>query len=880
MNCGHTSRGTAEFCPACAVTAAFHAPVRRFGRYEVLENLGGGGMGEVYLAYDNASGRLVALKTPSSDGSDETIQRFRSEAEAVAGLEHPGIIPIYEVGEAQGLPFFTMKFAEGGSLAGRIDEYREPRRAAELVAGVAEAVHYAHARGILHRDLKPQNILLDEAGHAFVSDFGISRWLDRDGDLTRTGSLLGSPNYIAPEQLVASPRNLTVGADVFSLGAILYHLLSGEPPFRADSLASTLHRLGSGDLRPLPVGTPRDLAAICRHALEPEPSARYESARDLAADLRAWLGDRPLLVRRSAAAERLWRWARRNPLPAMLVALVILSLAAGGGFSTFSHQRALAAETARADAAETLARDRLRASLLAEARTLRLSGLPGQRTGALAKLHEAWALEPSVDIRNEAVAALVLPDLSQPAESGPPPFRERAQSFTAEVGDSEKILTIKGREGESLANLSFTHRITSLAWTPGQEMLILGTANKHVWIWNRATKELIRHITGRADVSAQLAVSHRGNFVADITYEGALRIWQTESGEDLITASFGVDTETPPQWAADDSAIYFKRRGSAKWYRTEVILPRVSSYFRPPKPEETFEDARTIDLNQSGRYAATSTENRVRIWDLETGTVSGEWLKYQEEWAPARFLPKKDVLLVGGWSSDVLEIPISAPYHARKLQRLPGAFLVDLARDGSLAGFVDNTDQDFKILAAPFDQPPIRIPQQKPFEIAIEPGTRWMALSSFGEAKVRIVGWPGLEPLATLDAEGVASRLAVAPGGDRLYLATDSGGSEWRTDDWTKVRTIRLDEAQQSARYLDSGIILIQTRRSIRLHDTATGRELVRLPTQESSRQRSSVSFTTSHDGQLLAVQTTEGGIQLWYLPALREELAEFGMDW
>src|SRR6266571_6121266 len=205
------------------------------GNYQILEEIGRGGMGVIYRARQRHSRRIVAIKRVLSYHADsqDTLMRFRREAQAAANLDHPNILPIYEVSEShEGLPFFSMKFASGGSLLDAAPALRsEPRRAIALMAKVARAVQYAHAQGILHRDLKPGNILLDGGGEPLVSDFGLAKWLDTASDLTRTLTIFGTPGYIAPEQAKGSAPNLTPAADVYSLGAILFDLFTGRPPF-------------------------------------------------------------------------------------------------------------------------------------------------------------------------------------------------------------------------------------------------------------------------------------------------------------------------------------------------------------------------------------------------------------------------------------------------------------------------------------------------------------------------------------------------------------------------------------------------------------------------------------------------------------------------
>jgi TolB-like protein len=288
-------------------------------------------MGVIYRARQRHSRRIVALKRILSYHADsqETLARFRRESQAAASLDHPNILPIYEVSECDdGLPFFSMKFAGSGSLLDAAPALRsEPRRAAALVAKVARAVQYAHGQGILHRDLKPGNILLDGRGEPLVSDFGLAKWLDTTSHLTRTLTIFGTPGYIAPEQVNGPSANLTPAADVYSLGAILFDLLSGRPPFLGEHALKVIQQANekpAPKLRTLVPVLDRDLETICAKSLEREPGARYRSAGALAEDLERWLEGRHIVARPVSPPARAWRWTQRNPVVAGMAALLLV----------------------------------------------------------------------------------------------------------------------------------------------------------------------------------------------------------------------------------------------------------------------------------------------------------------------------------------------------------------------------------------------------------------------------------------------------------------------------------------------------------------------------------------------------------------------------
>jgi serine/threonine protein kinase/Tfp pilus assembly protein PilF len=304
----------------------------RLGNYEILEEIGRGGMGVIYRARQRHSRRVVALKRVLSYSADshETLARFRREAEAAAGLDHPNILPIYEIGETDGLPFFSMKFAAGGSLRSVASALRgQARECMQLMTKVARAIAHAHAQGILHRDLQPGNILLDGRGEPLVSDFGLAKWLDQESELTQTLTTFGTPGYIAPEQ--AEGANFSPAADIYSLGAILFHLLAGRPPFVGANALSVIRQasaMPAPKLRSFAPALGRDVETIAARCLERDPKARYQTAAALAEDLERCLQGQPIVARPVSAPVRVWRWSRRNPTLAVAAgACLLLALA-------------------------------------------------------------------------------------------------------------------------------------------------------------------------------------------------------------------------------------------------------------------------------------------------------------------------------------------------------------------------------------------------------------------------------------------------------------------------------------------------------------------------------------------------------------------------
>ena len=313
--------------------------------HEILDEIARGGMGVVYQAREPHSGRIVALKCvlAHQEDADHVMARFRREAETAARLEHPNIVPIYQVGEtADGFPYYTMKYAVAGSLLqARGPLLEHPRHSAALMVKVARAVQYAHESGVLHRDLKPGNILLDSHGEPLVSDFGLARCESVSSYLTRSLSSFGTPGYIAPEQADGPAAQLTPAADVYSLGAILFELLTGRTPFVGDNAFAVMKRSAvehAPKLRTLAPHIDRDLEVICDRCLEREPCDRYQSAGELAYDLQNWLDDRPILARPPSVWRQTRRWIRRNRTLAASLAALLLLAAGSLGWHVRAHR--------------------------------------------------------------------------------------------------------------------------------------------------------------------------------------------------------------------------------------------------------------------------------------------------------------------------------------------------------------------------------------------------------------------------------------------------------------------------------------------------------------------------------------------------------------
>jgi len=364
-----------------------------FGDYELLEEIARGGMGIVYRARQMSLNRVVAIKMmrPGLLATEVDVERFRVEAEAAASLQHPGIVSIHEVGEHAGLAYFSMDYVEGKSLADIVRTQPLPAaRAAGYLKSIAEAVHFAHDRNVLHRDLKPANVIIDDANQPRITDFGLAKRIEGDSRLTATGAILGTPSYMPPEHASAKREPTGPASDVYSLGAMLYEMLTGRPPFQAETPVDTLMMVLEAEPvtpRALNPKLDRDIETICLKCLEKDPRRRYASAQELADDLERFLSRKPIKARRVNPLSRGWRWCRRNPWPATAAAVILL-LAIVSTFAAVSL------------------RNRLWQSIVQQARSERLAG---DRARSMQLLAQAARMKKSDQLRQEAIQTITTP---------------------------------------------------------------------------------------------------------------------------------------------------------------------------------------------------------------------------------------------------------------------------------------------------------------------------------------------------------------------------------------------------------------------------------------------------------------------------------------
>ena len=442
--------------------------------YEVIGKLGRGGMGVVYKARQLALNRLVALKMISAHADPEHQRRLRAEAEVIARLCHPNFVQVYDYALGHSQPYLALEFVEGGTLAQRAAGVPQPpQRAAQIVETLAAAVHHAHRQGLVHRDLKPANVLLTADGVLKITDFGLAKRLDAATAQTASGVLLGTPTYMAPEQVASEHGGVGPAADVYALGVILYELLTGRPPFQGDSVLELLRQVQEQEPLPpgrLQPGTPHDLETICLKCLEKEPTRRYSSAQALADDLHRFQAGELIAARPVGRVERAWRLCKRKPALAALtvsLATALVVIALGSLFVAV-----------RAKQTEHDITEKLRQSYLQQAQTGRLSPDIGHRLENLAVLKKAADIRPDLELRNEAIACFALADLRLTLGWQPP--MKYGAAFDAALaryayGPDEKTVLVRRIEDDhilaSLPRPADAVQVEDLAFSPDGRFL-------------------------------------------------------------------------------------------------------------------------------------------------------------------------------------------------------------------------------------------------------------------------------------------------------------------------------------------------------------------------------------------------------------------------
>ena len=629
--------------------------------YDVLVEIGRGGMGVVYTARHLGLNRVVAVKLlANADGaSSARLVRFRLEAEAIAKLQHPNIVQIFETGVAAGRPYFALEYVDGGTLKQSTSGVPQPPRdAARLIETVARAVHYAHEQRIVHRDLKPNNILLTATGVPKIADFGLARSLDIVGGLTMTTDFLGTPAYSAPEQVRNRTADIGPATDVYSLGVTLYELLAGRVPFESASLQDLLQQVTDEEptrLRHVRPDCPRDLETVCLKCLRKDPRHRYASAAALADDLRRFQAGEPIAARPVGALERGRRWAARNPVVAGLVTTVagLLVVAAVGG-AVLSVSLAAALADARRDRdrlalAEEDGQRKLFQAYVAEANAVRATGRPGQRFLALDKIREALAIADRIGLspadrlatRNAATAALCQPDLCPGPGWDPdaPPAGASAEMFGRVRAAG---LRLPGSEVLNPSRfVSRTGRFVAVCPVEWR-----GQADNPVAVWRVDGPAPVCVFTDPVGLhESAKAFSPDEQKVAFGRRDGTVTVYATADGRRLAQFQAGGGLMWLLVWHPDGEKLAVVCGTDQRVWDTAADPPTVWATVRHRVGEGS------VAFRSDGRALVTAgADGFLRAWDVPSGRPVAAWKARMGGGADIAFNPRGELISGSDWS--------------------------------------------------------------------------------------------------------------------------------------------------------------------------------------------------------------------------------------
>jgi hypothetical protein len=612
--------------------------------YEMVRELGRGGMGVVYLAKQTKLNRPVALKMILEGGhaGAEELARFKTEAEAIARLQHPNIVQIFEVGEHEGRPFFSLEYCAGGSLDRKLaGTPLPPKQAAQLAGVLARAVQAAHDRNVIHRDLKPANVLLSADGTPKITDFGLARKLDEAGR-TATNAVMGTPSYMAPEQAVGKSKEIGPAADVYALGAILYELLTGRPPFKAAAALDTLMQVVADEPVPpsrLQSKVPRDLETICLKCLNKEPSKRYAGAAALAADLGRFQADEPIQARPTGAVERTLKWARRRRALAALVVVSVLAaggLVSGGAFFTarLAEQKWTAEQLAVKEADARKRADREKQAAQEERDKARSS----QHAIQISQAVRSWELHDVADA--ERVLSEVAGPFRQTWEQRyvlglcrrkalplPGPVLSAAISADGKriVWGSERTVKVwDGRTGQRLRILAgHTGEVLSVAVSADGKRIVSGSADRALKVWDGDTGQVKFTLEGHGDRVTSVAVSADGKRIVSGSLDRTVKVWDAQTGKDELTLKGHTAGVTSVALSADGKRIVSGGRGIGDIKEpgeVKVWDAETGQHLLTLKGHSRAISGVCFSPDRK-RIVSGSEDRTLKVWDVETGQV-------------------------------------------------------------------------------------------------------------------------------------------------------------------------------------------------------------------------------------------------------------------
>ncbi len=842
--------------------------LRYFGDYELLAEIARGGMGVVYRARQVSLNRPVALKMILSGNlaGEDDVKRFHIEAEAAANLDHPGIVPIYEIGEHDGQHFFSMGFVEGTSLAAKVaDGPLPPREAATLAMQVAEAMHYAHDQGVIHRDLKPGNVLLDKAGHPKITDFGLAKRLKADSGLTQTGQVMGTPSFMPPEQ--AEGKEVGPAADVYALGAIVYCLLTGRPPFQAATPMETLIQVVEQD--PVPVrrlnpAVPRDLETIALKALQKEPEKRYLSARALGVDLDHWLRGEPILARPVGPAERSLKWVKRRPLIASLSASVMVIGLLGISGIIWQWREAVAARIV-ANSSEITARKETEFS---NRRLYDVNMALAQRSW------EEWNLNLFRDILDEQH-----PDKQGGIDrrhfewyywqrkfySGRTTLRghtswvvsvafspDGRRLASADFDRTVKLWDVaKGHEALTMkADLGYLSKVT---FSPDGLRVATAGQDRTVKVWDATTGRLSRELKGHTSSVNSVAFSPDGSRIASAGADKTARVWDAVSGRQLLVFEGHANFVSSVVFSPDSGRIASSGfDGRVRLWDTtsgnEIVAIKLYTSNSPPD-EGRSHDGRAIshgipaDLAFSPdgkRIAAAGFDRTVKVWDAASGQEVLILKGHTDRVETLAFSPDGSRIASAGWDQTVKVWDAVTGREIRTFRGHVGSVMsVKFSPDGTRIAS-SGQDQTVKL---------------------------WDAVR--GQEALTLKGPLNRAPRAAFSSDGVRIVASFSP--DSTRIAANDEDLKLTVKVWdanTGQETPPLERETKSAIQAHETMISPDGKRTIstrfdgtvRVSDAVTGQVLFTFKGQ--SYMLSSLAF--SPDGGRIGTSSSDGTVKVW----------------